>query len=193
MLERLFMPKPAQIDQHPEWLPAEGPKTNTDKIPEEFIEQATGAEYLEPNGDTINIELPTVEIPEHLPNWFDITAEALDDLAEDTALGNLVAVGKIGAYDPKIIKNYVEQIPRATLEAIQEHCITLACKQAKRLNAHIMEHEILDQKSLQAEQYQLKRLFNIARVLTAGGCDNLSRTLIQLEIAHQRALQIQTV
>ncbi|MBD3281488.1 hypothetical protein GF391_01955 [Candidatus Uhrbacteria bacterium] len=191
MFEKIFAPKAAQIDQHPEWLPAEEPETNLDKLPEEFIEQTTGAEYVQPRGDTISIELPPVEIPEHLPNWFDITAEALDELQEDTALGNLAAIGKMGAHDPKIIKDYVEQIPREQLKQIQEHCIEIACEQAKKLNAHIMGRETLESKELFTQQKKLKKLFNIGKALTAGGLDDLSRTLIQLEAAHERARQIE--
>ncbi len=197
MLEKLFAPKAVQIDNHPEWLPVEGPKTNLDNLPEEILEQTTGAEYHHEAGakveqkELIEIQLPEVEIPEHLPNWFDVMAESIDDLQNESALDTLSAVGKMGAHDRNIIKNYLEKIPRATLERIQKHCIDMACEQAKKLNAHIMGRETLDPKTLQAEQYQLKKLFNIATVLTAGGCDDLSRTLIQLESAHQRARQIQ--
>jgi hypothetical protein len=199
MLEKIFAPKAANLENHPEWLQCEGPRTNLDKLPEEIFEQTTGAEYRHITGaevkqnTQIEIRLPEVEIPEHLPNWFDVMTESLDDLSEETALGNLAAVGKMGAHDPNIIKKYIEQIPRETLERIQEHCIELACEQAKKLHAYIMGREILDPKDLQTEQYQLKRLFNIATVLTAGGFDDLNRTLIQLESAHQRARQIQLI
>lgn len=189
MLEMLLKPRAAKIEEHPEWLQSEAPKTTVEKIPEEIIEQATSTEYVNPDGDAINFELPPVEIPEHLPNWFDITAEALEDLEEETALGNLAAIGKMGTHDPKIIKNYVEQIPREYLEKIQEHCIIMACEQAKTLNAHIMGRVQMDSKALYQEQVKLKKLFNIARALTASGLDNLNRTLIQLESAYNRALQ----
>ncbi len=189
MLEKILTPKAARIDKHPEWLQSEAPKKTTEQIPEEFLEQTTGQEYSVPNGDLININLPPVEIPEHLPNWFDVTAEALEELQEDTALGNLAAVGKMAAHDPRIITNYVEQIPREQLEKIQEDCINIACEQAKKLNAHIMGREELEAKDLYREQMNLKKLFNIAKALTAGGLDDLSRTLIQLECAHNRALQ----
>ncbi len=197
MLETLFRPKAAKVEDHPEWLPIESPKIHLDKFPEEILEQTTGTEYHHEAGakveqnELIEIQLPEVEIPEHLPNWFDVMAESIDDLQNESALDTLSAVGKMGAHDPNIIKNYLEKIPRATLERIQKHCIDMACEQAKKLNAHIMGRETLDPKTLQAEQYQLKKLFNIATVLTAGGCDDLSRTLIQLESAHQRARQIQ--
>lgn len=189
MLEKIFAPKAARVDQNPEWLQTEGPKTNVAKIPEEFIEQTAGVEFKQPMSDELNLELPSVEIPEHLPNWFDITAEALDELQEDTALGNLAAIGKMGAHDPRIIKNYVERIPHDHLQKIQEHCINIACEQAKRLNAHIMGREELEPKNLYREQKELKKLFNIAKALTAGGLDDLNRTLIQLECAYNRALQ----
>lgn len=190
MLEKLLPPKAAQIDQHPEWLPVEGPNTNLDKLPEEIIEQATGAEYIQPRGDVINIELPPVEIPEHLPNWFDITAEAFDELSEDTALGNLAAIGKMGNHDPKIIENYVKQIPAETLINIEKQCIDMACEQSKTLAAHIAGREIMDDKELADEQTKLKKLFNIARTLTVSGYDNLNRTLIQLEYAYKYATSI---
>ncbi len=189
MLEKIFTPKGAQIDKHPEWLQPEAPKTNSEQITEGIIEQTTGEQYSATQEDAINLHLPAVKIPEHLPNWFDITAEALDELQEDTTLGNLAAIGKMGAHDTRIIKNYVEQIPREQLEQIQEHCIKLACEQAKTLNAHIMGREELEPKELYREQKQLKKLFNIAKVLTAGGLDDLNRTLIQLECAYNRALQ----
>jgi hypothetical protein len=193
MLEKIFAPKAAQLNQHPEWLPAEGATTKTDKIPDEFIEQTTGSEFKQPQGDELNLELPPVEIPEHLPNWFDITAEALADLSEDSALGNLAAVGKMGAHDPKIIEEYVKKISKADLKNIQEHCIALACEQAKKISAHIMGREQLESKELYFHQMQLKKLFNIANCLSVAGLDELNRTLIQLEAAYSRALDTQKV
>ncbi|MDF1497255.1 MAG: hypothetical protein P1P90_04295 [Patescibacteria group bacterium] len=193
MLEKLFAPKAAQIDNHPEWLPDEGPKTTLDNLPEEILEQTTGAEYRESTGARVEqnnlqeIQLPEVEIPEHLPDWFDITAEALDDIAEETALGNLVAIGKMGAHDPKIIKDYVKEIPQETLEIIEKATIDMACEQSKKLAAHITGRELLVAVELQEQQIQLKKLFNIANCLQAAGHEQLLSTLVNLERTYNYA------
>jgi hypothetical protein len=197
MFEKIFAPKAARLDMHPEWLPAEGPKTTLDNLPEEILEQTTGAEYREAKGARVEqnnlqeIQLPEVEIPEHLPNWFDITAEALDDIAEETALGNLVAIGKMGAYDPKIIEVYVNQIPKETLETIEKITIDMACEQSKTLAAHITGRELLDDVELQEQQKKLKKLYNIASCLQAAGYELLLSTLVNLERTYNYALSEQ--
>ncbi len=199
MLEKLFAPKAAQIDQNPEWLPAEEPKTTLDNLPEEILEQATGVEYHQATGarveqnNLIKIQLPEVEIPEHLPNWFDITTESLDDIAEETALGNLVAIGKMGAHDPKIIKDYMDQIPQETLEIIENATIDMACEQSKTLAAHITGRELLDETELQEQQIQLKKLYNISSCLRAAGHEQLLSTLINLERTYNYALSEQAL
>jgi len=193
MLEKLFAPKAARINQHPEWLPAEGLKTNLDNLPEEILEQTTGAEYRQASGARVEqkilteIHLPEVKIPEHLPNWFDITADALDDLAEDTALGNLAAIGKMGAHDRKIIEDYVNQIPAVTLEAIEQVTIDMACEQSKALAAHITGRELMDDAELHTQQFKIKKLFNIASCLQAAGHEQLLSTLVNLERTYNYA------
>ncbi|MFZ6014997.1 MAG: hypothetical protein ACOYUZ_01435 [Patescibacteria group bacterium] len=187
MMEKLFSNKGVAVQDHPEWLPARGPKTNVDQIPDEFVEQVAGSEVKKPEGDQVKLDLPPVEIPEHLPNWFEITAEALDDLSEDTALGNLAAVGKMGAYDQKIIKDYVAQIPEEALDKIEAVTVEMACEQSKQLAAVITGREQMDDKTLKAQQKQLKKLFNIASCLSVAGREKLKNTLVYLESTYHFA------
>lgn len=175
-----FQPKYAEVAKHPEWMPVDAKEILADELPAELEPQSV-QEFKQVSDAEQNFNLPPVEIPEHLPNWFEITAEALDDLKEDSLIGNAAALGKIAKHDANFARQYAEQLPAEAIEQLEQQAMEQALALSKELNDAILNHQPIPYANQKALIAEMNRLTDIARFLESADKSLFTSTMQHMD------------